>query len=371
MAPGPTTAMTQAPLRVGVVGLGRIADLHVAGYRDHPDARIVALCDVDGSALERRLAECPGAAGLTSFEDFLGVGLDLVEILTPHPLHAEMTVAALEAGAHVSVQKPMAMTLEACDRMIAAADRTGRRLRVFENALYYPPVVKARELIEGGAIGTPLHCRLRTVAGDPAHGWRVERDTWSWRRALWDAGKAGRLTFDDGHHKMAVALWLFGEVEEVYARIDRTPDATGAMIDAPASLTWVHRDPRVHVIWDVVHAPRLHVRSRYYALDECIEITGETGIVRIARMTGHPLDEPVLTLYRDGRLEAFHDLEDDWGQSFVLATRAFVDELRGRAGPARLSGAAGRTVLELALALESSAASQGPVRLPLARTSGP
>ena len=349
--------MTGAPLRVGLVGLGRIADLHIEGYRNCPDARVVAVCDIDEQALERRLAQLPEAEGF-------GAGLDLVEVLTPHLLHAEMSIKALEAGAHVAVQKPMAMTLEECDRMIAAALRAGRRLRVFENAVYYPPVIKAHELIEEGAIGAPLHCRLRTVAGDPAYGWQVSRQTWAWRQALWAAGSAGRLTFDDGHHKMAIACWLFGEIEEVYARIDRTEDAAGAPIDAPASLTWVHRAPRVHVIWDVVYAPRLQVRSRYYALDECIEITGEIGIIRIARLTGHLLDEPVLTLYRDGHLEAFHDLEDDWGRSFVLATGAFVDELRGNTAAARLSGPAGRAVLELALALERSATLHEKVRLP-------
>lgn len=351
-------------LRVGLVGLGRIADLHIAGYLESPGAEIVALCDSDVPTVERRRASLPGAAGFTDFDAFLDVGLGLVEVLTPHPLHADMAVAALRRGAHVSVQKPMAMSLDECDRMIAAAEESGRELRVFENAVYYPAVVKARELLSDGAIGRPLHCRLRTAAGDPAFGWRVDGATWSWRRDLWAAGRAGRLTFDDGHHKMAVACWLFGEVAEVYARIDRTPDATGAPVDAPATLTWVHRSPPVHVLWDIVYAPRLRIRSRYYALDECIEITGETGILRIARLTGHMLDEPVLTLYRDGRVEAFHDLEADWGASFTLATRAFLDRLAGGAAPARLTGREARMVLELALAIEQSARSRSPVSMP-------
>src|SRR6516225_7782723 len=108
--------------RIGFVGLGRVFDLNVRGYRDHPEAEVAALCDTDRTILARRAAEHPGALATRNLEDLLRAGLDLVEILTPHPLHEAITVAALEGGAHVSVQKPMAMTLPECDRMIAAAE---------------------------------------------------------------------------------------------------------------------------------------------------------------------------------------------------------------------------------------------------------
>src|SRR5690242_1908977 len=131
-------------LRVGFVGLGRVFDLNVRGYLGHPEAEIVALCESDPVLLARRAAE-HAARATGDFDEFLRSGLDVIEILTPHPLHEEMTARALAAGAHVSVQKPMAMTLDECDRMIAAADASGKRLKVFENFLFYPPLVRARE----------------------------------------------------------------------------------------------------------------------------------------------------------------------------------------------------------------------------------
>jgi hypothetical protein len=93
-------------LRVGFVGLGRVFDLNVRGYLDHAEAEVSALCDADPAILARRAGEHPGARATHDFQDFLGSDLDLIEILTPHPLHEAMTVAALadtcEPVAHVS-----------------------------------------------------------------------------------------------------------------------------------------------------------------------------------------------------------------------------------------------------------------------------
>jgi len=79
--------------------------------------------------------------------------VDAVEILTPHNLHAQMTIAALEAGKHVSVQKPMAISVAECDAMIAAAKKSVKTMRVFENFRYYPACAKAKELLDSEAIG--------------------------------------------------------------------------------------------------------------------------------------------------------------------------------------------------------------------------
>jgi predicted dehydrogenase len=314
---------------------------------------IVALCDSHKDRLAARKAEHPGALCHADFARFLDESLDIVEILSPHPVHAEMTIAALDRGAHVSVQKPMAMSLAEIDSMIAAADKAGRHLRVFENFVFYPPIVKARELIMEGAIGRPLHCRMRTVIGDPRHTWPIDPATWQWRKDLAQPGSNGRLTFDDGHHKMAVALWLFGPVRDVYARIDTTEIGSNDFVDAPASITWRHVDPPVHLIWDLAYAPKLRVRTSYYALDEAIEVTGESGVIKISRITGDPMDEPVLTLYREGRRTEFHDIESDWGASFRDSTRHFVKVVK-EGGIPSLTAREGREVFRLARRLEES-----------------
>lgn len=332
-------------LRVGFVGLGRVFDLNARAYIDHAEAEIVALCDSDPALLARRAVE-RNARATQDIEEFLRYDLDLIEILTPHPLHEGMTAAALSAGAHVSVQKPMAMTLEECDRMIAAADASGKRLKVFENFVFYPPLVRARELLRDGAIGKPLHFRMKVVMADRAQAWPVPEAASRWRHALAAQGRGGPMVFDHGHHMMAVALWLFGDVRDGFACIERTETPFGDY-DAPATMTWRHADPPVHGMWDVSLALKMTLRTDYYADAERFEIQGEEGVIQVTRCSDRMLDEPALTLYRGGEVRAFHNLDADWGGSFVRSTRHFLDVLAGREPQEALTAREGRRVIAL------------------------
>ncbi len=341
-------------LRVGIAGLGRIFDLNCLGYAGHPDAEVVALCDTRPDLLAQRRGLFPEARTTTRYEEMLGWDLDLVDILTPHPLHEAMTIAALGAGAHVSVQKPMAMTLPECDSMIAAAGRSGRRLKLFENFVFYPPLVKARELLRQGAIGKPSHFRMKVVIGDRSTAWHVAPETNAWRQALGAQGMGGPLVFDHGHHLMAVALWLFGDVRDAFARIETTRTPSGSLLDAPATLTWRHRDPPLHAMWDVSLALKMRVRTDYYASHEQFEIQGESGLIQVTRCSDRMLDEPALTLYSGGEVRAWHNIEDDWGESFRLSTLHFIDVLKGRTSEIVLTGEEGRRVIELYQAFDLS-----------------
>lgn len=334
-------------LRVGVVGLGRIFDLHARGYVDHPDARIAGLCDTRPEAVEARLKSFPEARGVNRFEDLLAMDLDLIEILSPHPLHRDMTIAALEAGAHVSVQKPMAMTTEECDAMIEAARRTGNRLKLFENFVFYPPLVKARDLLRSGAIGEPKHFRMKVVIGDRSGAWHVPQETNAWRYELGASGRGGPIVFDHGHHLMAVALWLFGDLRDCFAQIEQTPMPAGHSVDAPATMMWRHRDPAIHAVWDVSLALEMKVRTDYYASHEQFEIQGEKGYITVNRCSDRLLDEPAVTLYCGGEVHSWHNLNDDWGESFRLSTLHFIDVLKGRQPQQILTGEEGRRVVEM------------------------
>lgn len=345
-------------LRVGIVGAGRIFDLHALGYLGNDDTEIVSICDLDESWLAKRKALFPEARFTTSFQELLGQDLDLVEILTPHPLHEDMTVAALEAGSHVSVQKPMALTTGSCDEMIAASERTGRNLKVFENFVFYPPLVKAKELLNSGAIGAPLQIRLKVVVGDRSGAWHVPVQSNAWRFELGRQGQGGPLVFDHGHHLLAVALWLFGDVRDCFAFMENTKIETGEVkyeLDAPTTLVWRHKNPPVHATCDYSLALNMELRTDYYAVDERFEIQGEEGIIQVNRCSGRMLDEPALTVYSKGKTEGYHTIASDWSEGFRRSTLHYIDVLKDRKKDIVLTGSEGRRVVELYHSLARSA----------------
>jgi predicted dehydrogenase len=112
------------PLRVAIVGCGRISELHQLGYRKREDARIIAVCDSNLGRARKQAKAWGVDVVYRRYEQVLdNPEIDLIELLTPHHLHCAMTVDACHAGKHVSVQKPMALSAAEADEMIAARQR--------------------------------------------------------------------------------------------------------------------------------------------------------------------------------------------------------------------------------------------------------
>ena len=186
--------MTSSPLRVGLIGTGRISDLHAIEYLQNPDARIVALCDRDiGQARQKAQSwGIPDVAVEDDIDAFLArPDIDLVEILLPHHLHLPIALKAMAAGKIISLQKPMCLDLAEADQLVAAAEAYDRPVKIFENFIFYPPVLKARALIDSGAIGTPLSIRIKSNPARSATAWEVPAAANAWRQeavALWRSG---------------------------------------------------------------------------------------------------------------------------------------------------------------------------------------
>jgi predicted dehydrogenase len=348
--------MDRARVRIGMLGLGRIADLQCLGYREHPGAELFAVCDVDAERARAR-GEAWGATRIYTDPEalFADPDVDAIDVLTPHDLHADHAIAALEAGKHVSLQKPPTRTLADLDRVAAAAYRSGRTLRVLENFSWYPPHQKAKELVEAGAIGVPLSVRVKTAAGRPDRGWTVGMDSLDWRMRRARCG-GGPTTFDHGYHCFQMGrIFVPAEVERVHAFVHWTRLGDDAWYDGPALISWRYAgEPARFGSWEVIASLGMSVRSRYYVSDDRLEIHGTEGIVWVNRCTGKLLEEPPVVLYREGETRAFHDVAADWAESFRLGTRAFVDAiLEGCSCPQDAADA--RKTLAFALAAARSA----------------
>ncbi len=346
--------MSTQPVRVGFLGCGRISTLHILGYQGNPAAKVVAVCDRDFKLAQTRAAEWGVRKIHTDpkklFED---ADVDMVEVLLPHDLHCEMTVAAAQAGKHVSVQKPMAHSSEECDEMIRAAEDAGVRLRVYEQFVFYPPYVAAKKVIDSDRIGKPTMMRLHYNGGELKHGWKVPLSAWLWRLTPGRCG-GGPVVFDHGYHLWSLARWIMGAPRKVVAWIHHNSIVPTKRVDVPATAMVEFVDKNKHAVFDFAYTPKMMVKSKYYADDNRVEIICERGMIMISTCSTTTFDIPPVLLYVDGKTEQVPVQRTDWADSFIDCTRHFIGVLQ-TGGEPRLTGADGKAVTEFALAAERSA----------------
>jgi predicted dehydrogenase len=350
-------------VRVGIIGCGRIATLQSVGYLDHPKASIAAVCDRDPDLAEKCRREWGAVRAYADYEDVLADDeVNAVEVLLPHHLHRSVALAALQAGKHVSLQKPPTLTLGELEEVEDAAVAADRRVAVFENFMHYPPHVKARELVESGAIGEPLSVRIKTAAGRFEDGWKVPAAAQRWRMDPELCG-GGPTCFDHGYHCYNMARFFVAEpVERVHAWIHVNRFGPNAFYDGPAMISWKYSGVPKVGSWEVIASIGMRVRSKYYASDDRIEVHGTEGILWVNRCTGVLLDEPALVLYRDGETRAWHDIATDWVESFRRGTHEFIEALVDGRAPVQEPRDAAET-LRFAIAAHLSACEAREVRL--------
>lgn len=165
-------------LRLGIIGSGDFARIHLDGISKVQNAEVVALCDVDlekakGYAEKYRIKDL-----YTDYNELLARDdIDAVTLPLPDQVHKEITIAALRAGKHVLCEKPMSLNLDECKEMIKVAKETGKQLMVGQVGRYTPAFVEAKRLLEDGVIGE-LFMIESEYAHDYSHiggkgGWRV------------------------------------------------------------------------------------------------------------------------------------------------------------------------------------------------------
>ena len=205
--------------RFGIIGCGRIAPRHADSLVHIDGARLVAAADIKVSRAENLAARIsreydrrglPPVEPCADYRELLDRSdIDVVNICTPSGLHAQMTIDALEAGKHVIVEKPMALSLADADAMIETSRRTGKRLCVVLQNRYNPPMRDLRRLVEDGRLG-------RLLLGNATVRWyrpqEYYEDGW---HGTW-AMDGGALMNQSIHHIDALQ-WIMGDVQTVFA----------------------------------------------------------------------------------------------------------------------------------------------------------
>ena len=151
---------TPEKLRVGFVGAGAISQYHLVGWSEMPDAKVVAICDIDEAKARAKAQAFDIPNVYTDFRTMLArEQLDAVDIVTPVGTHAELTRIAADAGLHVSCQKPLTPTVREAEELIAyVGDRV--RFMVHENYRFRPHYVQVRQWLDQGSIGNITHARM-------------------------------------------------------------------------------------------------------------------------------------------------------------------------------------------------------------------
>lgn len=347
---------------VAIIGCGQISDLHAAAYAGGDAARIVALCDPDRQGAEARRHQwgLPEAEVCADYRDVLTRGdVDIAEILVPHDLHYEIAAAALAAGKHVSLQKPMAVSLDQADALLRAADKAPGLLRVFENFLFYPPVQRAKAVIDSGELGDIQAIVIRTIAGYSDTAWPPPDEAWRD-----DPGRCGGspMIFDDGHHYFAMARYLAGSIARVHTSVRRTG---GYGADIPLMVSWEHGNG-VLGSWTVTYSPGLYIHTRQYPANDSIEVTGSKGVLWVTRGHGRLTGLPPVIVAKGRTMDYHDDVESDWAVSFQRASRDFLDAIDA-SRPTVLSAPEAREILRVALAAGQSAQTGSPVDVPPGR----
>lgn len=198
-----------AVLGVGVVGCGLIGRRRAVEASRHDATRCVAVADVDVSVASK-LAEDVGARVGLDWHDIVAADdVDVVCVATPNGLLAEISIAALGAGKHVLLEKPMGRDVREARAIAAAAVAAGRQVKIGFNHRYHPAIARAHQESASGTIGSVINARARY-----GHGGRpgYERE---WRGSLELAG-GGELT-DQGVHVADLLHWFVGVPDNVFA----------------------------------------------------------------------------------------------------------------------------------------------------------
>jgi predicted dehydrogenase len=197
-----------SPLKFSVIGCGRIAQRHAEHI--HKKGVLAAVCDTVAEKADT-LAAKYGARAYYRIEDLLEreKEVDVVSVCTPNGLHAEHAIKALQAGFHVLCEKPMAITVADCGKMIQAAEKSNKRLFAIKQNRYNPPVAAVKQIVDEGRLGKITSIQLNCF-------WNRNPEYYhnSWKGTL---ALDGGTLFTQFSHFIDLLYWIVGDVRQVQA----------------------------------------------------------------------------------------------------------------------------------------------------------
>jgi UDP-N-acetyl-2-amino-2-deoxyglucuronate dehydrogenase len=356
-------------LRTALVGTGKVADLHAAALQTLPESEFVAACGRPSAKLDAFGIKY----GVRVFHDVGDMieraGVQALCVCTPHPNHAEPTIAAARAGVHVLVEKPMASSLEDCDRMIAAARAAGVVLSVVSQRRFYPACRRIRRALDSGRLEKPV---LGTAV---VLGWRDEAyyrsDPW---RGKW-AEEGGGVLVNQAPHQLDLLLWYMGEVSEVFGYWGNLNHPTIEVEDTAVAVLRFRNGGLGSVVVSNSQNPAIHARVSIHGSNGAtvgvqtdggsMFIAGSTKIIEppFNDLWTLPGESHLLLQWKEYDAALFRSL-DPITHFHRLQVQDFLQSaLTGR--PPAVTADDGRRTVELFTAIYRATRDGGPVAFPV------
>lgn len=330
--------------RIGLIGAGRWAEVHRQALLAHGLAPAGVL--VASTASQARVLTDWEVRATTDPGEFFAWEMDAVIVASPNYLHAEHAIAALEAGRHVLVEKPMATTLADCDAMIAAAERAGKVLAVGLEMRRFQLFEAVKAVLDAGEIGAPLHLKLdlwRRPHRSGAGGWKADPD------------KLGSAILEEPIHYLDLARWLLGEPAYVQAWANSRPGR---------EYLFENLDVQLGFAGGGLALVTRSIAAYRHAVN--LKLVGDKGALE-ARWEGEMDMDPtpkVSLVVHTARGTALRDVPQQTGHAYDVPrqTGAFIAAIRDGARPPA-DQYDGRAAVALCLAVEEALRQKQPISL--------
>jgi myo-inositol 2-dehydrogenase/D-chiro-inositol 1-dehydrogenase len=339
------------PVRFGLIGYGAWGSHHARALAQTPGAELTAIAAHSAATCERARAEQPAARVYTNYQELLlREELDAVDVVVPSYLHHVVARAVLETGRHLLVEKPMALTLDECDDLIALARSRGLLLAVGHELRLSPLWGTVKQMAGPGGIGTPQYALIelwRRPYRPGSEGWR------------YDARRVGNWILEEPIHFFDLARWYFaaaGEPVSVYARASaRQPGDPGLQDNFSAVVNFA--GGAYAVVTQTLAAYEHH---------QVVKLTGTSGALWAtwSGETDRTFHPTYSLMYYDGRAAAKVPIPKPTGEVFELQEQTAMMARAVREGrlPAA-TGEDGRWAVALCLAAQHSVETAAAVDL--------
>lgn len=342
-------------LKIAIIGAGAIANAHINSYLQFKErCEIVALCDLYPDKAEAKKNEFGlNARVVSDYKELLDDEIDLISVCLPPYAHAPITVDFLNAGSHVLVEKPMASSLEECDLMIEAAQKSGKILSVVAQNRFTNPIMKLKQMLDTGLVGPILHAQVDSF------WWRGHGYYDLWWRGTWEK-EGGGCTLNHAVHHIDALLWMMGRPEQLQAFMSNVAHDNAEVEDLSIAMLRYPNGALGQITSSVVHhgeQQQFIFQGRDARISAPWKITAS-----LSRPNGFPEKNAELEEQLQQAYDRLPNLPYE-GHSAQIDNVLHAIE---SGEPLLIDGSSGRSTLELIMAIYKSASTGENVKLPLA-----